>query len=436
MSNTCKTAVILAGGKGTRLTSIAGNTPKALIRIGEFPVLEHQIRLLEEYGIEDIYLLLGHLAEPIKNFVEGKKWKSNIHIKQEQHALGTGGALQQLKNEVYEDFLVLSGDVMVNFDITRFTGWHKEKGGMVSLLVHPSDHPMDSDLVQIDTHSKVISLLQRPHEEGKNFSNISIASVYVCSPRIFQYILPGEKVDFEKDVLPVVLDAREYVYAYKTPEYIKDMGTPERLEHVRKDYESGKIQKMHLQNERRAIFFDRDGVLIEQVDQLSSVDSVHVYDFAVEAVTRVNKTDFMAILVTNQPMIAKGFITEQEADEIQKKLETELGKKGAKLDALYCCPHHPEKGFEGERSELKIECECRKPKPGMLLRAQKDFNLNLSESYMIGDQTADILAGERAGCKTVSVNTGYAGKDGKYEVKPDSTAVNVLAAVDTILFAE
>jgi len=234
----------------------------------------------------------------------------------------------------------------------------------------------------------------------------------------------------EKDVLPKLLQAKERLYAYNTPEYIKDMGTPERLEQVRKDYGSGKVQKMSLKNERRAVFLDRDGVLNEEMDQLTQVEDLHVYDFAAEAVKKINETDFMAIVVSNQPMVAKGLMSEKDVQEVHKKLETEIGKKGAKIDAFYYCPHHPEKGFEGERPELKIECECRKPEPGLLFQAQKDFNLNLSKSYMVGDQTADILAGKNAGCKTILVETGYGGKDEKYKIEPDFKARNVLEAVE------
>ena len=429
-------AVIIAGGKGTRLASVASNTPKALVEIGGISVLGHQIKLLEKYGVERIHLLLGHLAGQIKDFIEKKEWGVDIQIIVEEQLLGTAGALKQLENEIQEDFLVLSGDVMVNVDVQRLAQWHKAKGGIVTLVVHPNDHPFDSDLVEVDSQKKVIGLLRRPHEEGKVFRNLSIASLYICSPKIFKYIPENKKVDIEKDILPLVLEAGEQVYAYNTPEYIKDMGTPERLEQVRKDYESGKVQRMSLQNERRAVFFDRDGVLIKQVDQLSKAEDVQLYDFAPEAVKKINQTDFMAILVSNQPMIAKGFLTEQEADEIQKKLETELGRKGAKLDAVYVCPHHPEKGFEGERPELKIECECRKPKPGLLLEAQKDFHINLKESYMIGDQTADIAAGEKAGCITVLVETGYAGGDGKCEARVGYKAKNLLEAVNRIMAEE
>jgi len=433
MSNTLTTAVILAGGKGTRLAPVAKDTPKALVHIGGLSVVEHQIALLKQHGIRTVWLLLGHLGKEVQEFLEAKDLGVELRYKQEQEALGTAGALSQLQNEIKEDFLVLSGDVMMNVDCTRFWNWHAEKNSIVSLLVHPNDHPFDSDLVEVNTEGKVVSLLKRPHKKGETFRNISIASLYICSPKIFSYIAKNGKSDFEKDLLPVLIKASQSIYAYKSPEYIKDMGTPERLEQVRKDYESGKIQRMSLRNERRAIFLDRDGVLNEEIDQLSRAEDLRVYAFAPEAVRSINETDFMAIIVSNQPMIAKGFMTEHEAEEIQKKLETELGWQGAKIDGAYYCPHHPEKGFPGERPELKIDCECRKPKSGLFLRAKEEFHINLQKSYMIGDQTADIAAGKDAGCKTVLVETGYAGKDGKYEAQPDYVAKHILQAVERIL---
>lgn len=432
MPSPIKTAVILAGGKGTRLAEVTKNTPKALVEIGGVSVLEHQINFLRENGVKKVWILLGYFAKEIQDFIETKEWDVAVRYKHEQEPLGTAGAIQQLAQELQEDFLILSGDIMVNFDLLRVWNWHKEKGGIMSLAVHPNDHPFDSDLVEIDAEGKVLSLLRRPHEEGKTFRNLSIASVYIFSPKIFEYIPEGKKNDIEKDILPVLLEARENIYAYNTPEYIKDMGTPDRLEEVRKDYVSGRIKKMNLKNQRKAVFLDRDGVLNEEVDQLSKAEDLHVYEFAPEAVKNINSTDFMTIVVSNQPMVAKGFITEEQVEEIHKKLETELGMKGAKIDAIYYCPHHPEKGFKGERPELKIACECRKPESGLLLRAQKDFNLNLSKSYMVGDQTADILAGEKAGCKTILVQTGYKGKDGKYSVRPDWTARNLAHAVKIV----
>lgn len=429
-------AIIIAGGKGTRLAPITDHMPKVLVPIDTKPLIQHQVEFLRGHGIKEIWLLLGHLGDQVERFLEEKDWGIVFHFKHEEKPLGTAGALKQLEGEIQEDMLVLSGDVMVNFDVQRFSEWHAQRKGIISLMAHPNNHPFDSDLVETSTEGEVSAILRRPHPRDIVFRNLSIASVYVFSPRIFAYLPKGEKSDIEKDIVPKLLEAKETLYAYNTPEYIKDMGTPERLQEVRKDYKSGKIERMSLEYERRAVFLDRDGVLVEQVDQLSRPEDLKLYEFSQQALRKINESDYMAILVSNQPMIAKGFLTEKGAEDIQKKLETELGRKGAKLDASYYCPHHPEKGFEGERSELKIDCECRKPEPGLLLRAQRDFHINLQESYMIGDQTADMVAGERAGCKTVLVKTGYAGRDGKYEMQPDITARTLLEAVEMITLPE
>lgn len=166
------------------------------------------------------------------------------------------------------------------------------------------------------------------------------------------------------------------------------------------------------------------------------MEDLKIYDFAVQAIKRINESGYLTILVTNQPMIAKGFMTENDLNEMHKKLETELGKKGAKIDAIYYCPHHPEKGFSGERTELKIKCKCRKPAIGLFLRAKKDFNIDFKKSYLIGDKTSDILAGKRTGCKTILVKTGYGGSDGLFPIKPDFTVNNLFKAIEIIIPTE
>jgi len=427
-------AVIIAGGKGTRLASLIKNIPKSLIKIGKRPVIEHQIILLREYGIKEIWLLLGYLGNQIKDYLQdGKKWNVRLYYHREDKLLGTAGALKALENKIKEDFLVFSGDVMLNFDIRRFIKWHRQKkDSIASFLVHPNDHPFDSDLVEVDKKERIISLLKRPHPSGAIFRNLSIASVYIFSSDVFKYIPSGKKTDIEKDILPLILKLKQKVYAYNTPEYIKDMGTPERLREVKEDYVSGKIKQLNLKNKRKAIFLDRDGVINKEVDQLSGAEDMKIYDFSAKAIKTINNSDFLAIIVTNQPMIAKGFMTKEDLNEIHKKLETELGSKGAKIDAFYYCPHHPEKGFPDEIPELKIKCKCRKPEIGLFLKAKKEFNIDLKKSFLIGDKTSDILAGKRAGCKTILVKTGYGGKDGKFSVKSDFIAKNLLEAVKII----
>jgi len=430
-------AAILTGGKGLRLGALTKATPKPLIKIGKKPVIAHQIGLLKRYGIKEVWLLSGYLGKQLEDYLgDGKKWGIKIHYFQENKPLGTAGAIKTLEKEIKEDFLVFSGDVMMDFDIGRFVRWHEKKKGIASFVVHPNNHPFDSDLVETDKEGKIISLLKKPHPAGLTFHNLSIASGYIFSPEIFFYIPKNRKTDIEKDILPRLLRAKKKIYIYNTPEYFKDMGTPKRLKEVKRDYAQGKISKFNLKNKRKAVFLDRDGVINKEDDHLSKIEDFKIYGFAAKAIKKINNSDYLAIIVTNQPMIAKGFILESDLNEMHKKLETELGRAGAKIDAIYICPHHPEKGFFGERPKLKIKCDCRKPKPGLLFKARKEFNLNLKKSYMIGDQTRDILAGKRAGCKTILVKTGYGGKDNLFSVKPDFIANNLFEAVRIINPAE
>ena len=182
------------------------------------------------------------------------------------------------------------------------------------------------------------------------------------------------------------------------------MGTPDRLVKSEKDYLSGKIAGLNKQKKQRAVFLDRDGVINNDVDNLSNIDDFELLNNVSEAVNKINKSEYLCILVTNQPAVAKGFLSRQGLREIHKKMETLLGNDKAYFDEIYFCPHHPESGFEGEIKELKINCECRKPKPGMLLKAAKDYNIDLKNSWMIGDREADLIAGTEAGCKTVHIN--------------------------------
>ncbi len=146
-----------------------------------------------------------------------------------------------------------------------------------------------------------------------------------------------------------------------------------------------------------------------------------------KAIKKINSSEYLAIVVTNQPVIARGEVTYDELQEIHNKMETLLGAEGAYIDAIYYCPHHPHKGYEGEITELKFECDCRKPKPGMLIKAATDFNIDLSQSWMIGDGENDVLAGKNAGCKT-----GYINRENKL-INADITGDSLMEIVDEIL---
>ncbi len=424
-------AIILAGGRGSRLGDLTKEIPKPMIRIGGKPVLEHQIAFLRNYGIKNIIILTGYLSEAIEEyFKHGSKFGVNISYFKEKRPLGTTGGLKEIERELTEDFLLLYGDVMVNMNLKEFISFHKKKRGIGTLTIHPNDHPYDSDLVEIDKDQKIVAFHPKPHQENKYYRNLVNACFYVMSPEILKYIKKGVRADFGKEVFPKIIQ-KENFYGYNTAEYLKDIGTPERLKEVREDYKNGKIERLNKENKRGAIFLDRDGVINKYVGLLYRTEDFELLPGVGEAIKKINRSEFLAIVITNQPVIARNLCSIEELEEIHKKMETLLGRERAKLDAIYYCPHHPDKGFPEENPKYKIECNCRKPKTGLIERAVNDFNIDLKNSYFIGDSLRDVLCGKNAGVTTIGVKTGQACKDCK--IKPDYMFKDLNEAVNFVL---
>lgn len=391
--------VIIAGGQGTRIASVNSEIPKAMIPVCGKPIIEHEVELCKRYGFTDFLFIIGHMGDQISSFFgDGSKWGVNIDYYQETQPLGTAGALGYLKDKLTEDFYVFYGDTIVDFDMNAMLRFHKRKRAAATLFLHPNDHPYDSDIVELDKHGRVVKFHNKPHPNGFVSKNVVNAALFIFSPNILNEVEVGIKSHIEKNVLPRCLEKGYRLYGYISFEYIKDMGTPDRYDAVCKDVESGKVARLNKKNPRPAIFLDRDGTINEEVKFLNHPSQLKLIEGAAEAIKLINKSNYLAIIVTNQPVIARGECSIEELEYIHAKLETMLGKEGAYINAIYYCPHHPDKGFEGERPEYKIECDCRKPKPGMLLQAAKDWNIDLSKSYMIGDSERDLEAGKEAGC--------------------------------------
>lgn len=394
--------VIIAGGKGTRLG--LKDIPKPMVKIGDKPLLEHQIDLAKRYGVDEVFILSGHLANVIEEyFGDGSRFGVKIHHVIEPYPLGTAGSLKLLEGKLNDRFLVFYGDVVMDFDIASFVEFDKQYDSIGTTIIHPNDHPYDSDLLEINKNNKVTKVLPKPHQDGEYYQNLVNAAVYIFSPKIFEYIEEGVSQDFGKHILSRVVDAGETLIGYKTPEYIKDMGTADRFEAVKNDFLTGKVARLNKQKKRPCIFLDRDGVINKDMDSKPLCKDFELLDGVAETIKSINKSDYLSVVVTNQPMIAKGFVTFEEVENTHKKMETLLGEQHAYLNGIYYCPHHPEKGFDGEIKELKIDCECRKPKAGMLFKATKDLNIDLENSWMIGDSQRDIDAGKNANCKTISI---------------------------------
>lgn len=414
--------VIMAGGKGTRIQSVVSDIPKPMIKIGKIPVLEYEIKNLVKQGFTDIIITVSHLGHIIKEyFGDGSFWGANITYYEEEYPLGNGGALFFLRRQLDSDFLLLNADVVFDVDFHRFVKFHKEKGGLVTLFTHPNSHPYDSGLIIADENGKVKKWLAKEEERPKYYKNLVNAGLHIINPAVLDMVDVGniysrktevisEKIDLDRQILKPLVQMGQ-VFSYNSPEYVKDMGTPDRLQVVEKDFLTGRIKAKNLRNKQRAIFLDRDGTINIYKGFLRNINDFELIQGIGDAIQRINEQGYLAIVVTNQPVIARGELSKEELEEIHNRMETELGREGAYLDGIYVCPHHPDKGYEGEVVGLKIDCACRKPKPGMLLCAEKDFNINLEESWMVGDRESDIKAGRAAGCRTALVGWEDYGQD-------------------------
>ena len=408
--------VIMAGGKGTRIASIKNDVPKPMIEIGGKPILQWQIENLRACGLTDIILVIGHLGEVIQEyFRDGSSFGVSISYFVESTPLGTAGALFKMP-QLTEDFLLMCGDVVLDVDFNRFIDFHFKKHAWASLMTHPNGHPYDSSLLvteilppqtigglPVDTHC--VKKWMNKEDERLYYQNRVNAGIEIISPSLLQEVAKNyvprhpenpDKIDLDRDVLKPHINSGR-IFAYDTTEYIKDMGTPDRFYEVEEDIEKGKVRARNLKHPQKAVFLDRDGTINQYVGFLTKVEQFELIPQVTDAIKLINKSGYLTIVVTNQPVIARGDCDWENLRMIHDKMETDLGKSGAFVDGIYVCPHHPDKGFEGERPEYKINCDCRKPKAGLFLKAAFDYHIDLSQSVMIGDSDDDVEAGRNAG---------------------------------------
>lgn len=416
--------VIMAGGKGTRISSVASDIPKPMIKIEGVPVLEREIQCLKEQGFNDIIITVSHLGNMIMDYfgdgsgkspITGEPFGVCIEYYFENEPLGNAGALFKIKDKLTSDFLLLNADAMFDVDFNRFVEFHQKHGGLVTLFTHPNSHPYDSGLIIADKNGMVEKWLAKEDDRPEYYRNRVNAGLHVISPAVLnesginadEIGKIGEngepiKVDLDRQLLKPLAGMGK-MFCYDSPEYVKDMGTPERYYSVCADFKAGRVSGKNLKNKQKAIFLDRDGTINKYIGFLRNIEDFELIDGVGEAIRKINELGYLAVVVTNQPVIARGEVSFDELAKIHNKMETLLGEEGAYLDAIYYCPHHPHKGYEGERPELKFDCVCRKPKPGMLLKAACDFNIDLENSWMVGDGENDIIAGINAGCKTALI---------------------------------
>lgn len=408
--------IIMAGGRGTRISELFPDIPKPLIPFNNIPVLEHELCSLRDQGFTDFILTVSHMHEKIEEyFGNGEKLGIKIEYFVEETPLGNAGALFKLRDRIGSNpFLLLNADAVFDVDFKRMVEYHHSHGGLATILTHPNSHPYDSGLI-ISENDVVMKWIAKEDERPKYYNNRVNAGMHVLETAVLDLVdgsRVGEKdengkvikIDLDRQILKPLAGTGKLI-SYDSPEYVKDMGTPDRYYAVMEDFKAGRVKGKNLNFKQKAIFLDRDGTINKYVGFLRTTEEFELIDDVAEAIKKINASGYLAIVVTNQPVIARGEVTVDELETIHKKLETELGYSGAYIDALYYCPHHPHKGYEGEVPELKIDCDCRKPKPGLILRAAEKYNISLEDSYMIGDSDSDAIAGVAAGCQVIKIDT-------------------------------
>lgn len=416
--------IIMAGGRGTRISTLYPDIPKPLIPIGGVPVLEREIGSLRDQGFTELILTVSHMGDKIMDyFGDGSKLGVSIQYYNETTPLGNAGALFKLRDQLTDDFLLLNADAIFDVDFNRMVDFHRSHGGLVTLFTHPNSHPYDSGLLIAEENLSVRQWLAKEDARPIYYKNRVNAGLHVISPAVVDMVeidadrigsvdeTTGKsiKIDLDRQLLKPLAGTGK-MFCYDSPEYVKDMGTPERYYSVLFDFKAGTVKAKNLKNKQKAVFLDRDGTINKYVGFLRNIDHFELIDGVAEAIREINESGYLCIVITNQPVIARGEVTVPELNEIHNKMETLLGLESSYVDGIYYCPHHPHKGYEGEVPELKIDCDCRKPKPGMIFKAAQDFNIDLQESWMVGDDENDIKAGIAAGCKTALIS----GKNASY----------------------
>ena len=395
------TCVILAGGKGSRVAAAYPDIAKAMIPVFGKPILQHEIEQFKRNGVEDFILITGYRHETIEAyFRDGSAFGVRIRYCRETEPLGTAGSLFSL--DLKEDFILCAGDLLLNVSTEALLKYHREKNALATIFAHPSSHPFDSTLIRTDCDGRVTGFF-RTDESTRSFRNLCSAGVYVISPallREYADTFKGKRCDLDKDLLRAAITGG-CVFAYRSPEFVCDIGTPDRIQNAIENPKTLSKISSPAAEKRKAVFVDRDGTVNEYRGYITDMDEIELCDKVGSAVNLLHALGYLVILITNQPVVARGECSVEEVEAINGRVEYLLGKEQAYLDDIFWCPHHPDKGYDGENAAFKIDCSCRKPKPGLIRKAAEIYNIDLSASFMVGDSPTDVACAENAGCVPV-----------------------------------
>ena len=393
-----KQAVILCGGKGTRLGPLTQQHPKPLLEVSGKPFLSHLIQEVARYGFTDIILLAGYLGEQIREEYDGQflgDTGAKITVLIEPTPRGTGGALRFALNQLADEFILMNGDSWIDANLRQFVHqWAQtqdQKADAQILLTHVSDA---SRYGQVEvTDGRIHTFKEKT--PGAEVSGHINSGVYVLKKSLFSQLPDGANISIERDIFPA-LAARGRLRGVDTAPgaYFIDIGLPETY---------GRSQDELRENRRRpAVFFDRDGTLNHDEGYTHKPEDLRWIDGAREAIQYANTLGYFVFVVSNQAGIARGLYTQSDVWAFHGAMQSDLAQIGAHIDAIQWCPHHP----DGVVEPLNQKCACRKPAPGMIHQLAENWPLDLSRSLMIGDRSWDVEAGLAAGIRSIRYQGG------------------------------
>lgn len=388
--------VVIAGGEGTRLKKIYKKKSKTLAKVNDIILLKQIYKNF--INIKKKFLLINNKQKDIISFV--KKNNLDFRIILEDQPLGDGGCLSQLKeikNFHKYKFLIVPGDLIVNLDPSKFYNFHLKKNSSITLFVHPTNHINDSDTVILDKFCKVNKFYFKPHSLINKVSNISLSGISIVNGEEIKKIVK-KKISFKS-----ILKNSKNIFGYNSRELVKDVGTVERLVNARRFYNIKKIKKYNIKKKMPAFFLDRDGVINKELNNTYYSNPENLFEGIGKIIKKINNYGYLTVVITNQPGLAKGFFSFDHLNLSHMKMQNLLSAKGAIVDRIYFCPHHPEKGFRNEVKKLKIQCNCRKPKIGLFIKAIKDLNINKKKSVFIGNSIDDYLASKKINIKYLHI---------------------------------
>ena len=422
-------AVIICGGKGSRLKSLIGNKPKALVKFNNKENLKIQIETLKRNGIKSFLFLVNNFEFEIREFLK-KNYEDRFIIKKDEDYFGTGGCLYGAKKYLEKKFVIVYSDLFLKFNFKNFVKESLLSKCCFSCVVHANNHPFDSDTVDLDKNYKIKKIYKK---NTNNFKiNNAISGVYFAKKNFLNYFYFKKKKNYDlvNDVLPFIIKKNHNVYGYKTIEYIKDFGTPGRIKDINNDIKKNKIKNLDFSFKSKAIFLDRDGVINQENKKVKNIKNFKIFPNTNKVIKKINNNKIPCFIISNQSGLAKKEFSLIDLFKVISKLDNYLSQKKAYIDDFLICPHYDKLKYKN--TNISFFSKYRKPNPGMITYLATKYRINLKRSFFIGDTDIDVLTGKKAGLKTILVE-GPKLKDYKMNIKPTFKVKSLKSAVNLIL---